>query len=117
LFSGCGKVPPSPAASTTTLAALVFALPTVGEAGGACGGVGIVDATLTGNPSNPRVAWLTSPTGRHDVVFPPGFKARFTPKMEVLNASGAVVARDGTTVSGGCVTGPGPNAALLILSQ
>jgi hypothetical protein len=50
-------------------------------------------------------------------VFPPGFTARFTPKVEVLNAIGDVVARDGTVVSGGCMVGPGPNALLLILSQ
>jgi hypothetical protein len=117
VLSACGTVPPSPAASTTTLAALIFPLPTVGAADGSCLGVAIVDATLTGKPSDPRVAWLTSPTGRHDVVFPPGFQARFTPKLEVLNAGGDVVARDGTTVSGGCITGPEPNAPLLILSQ
>jgi hypothetical protein len=48
---------------------------------------------------------------------PPGFTARFTPQLEVLNANGDVVAREGTGVTGGCMAGPGPNALLLILSQ
>jgi len=30
-------------------------------------------ATLTGDPSDPKVVWLATPSGRRDVLFPPRF--------------------------------------------
>jgi hypothetical protein len=115
ILAGCATPAPSPTPSPTR-AALVYALP-VGEAGGACAGVGLDKATLTGDPSDPKVVWLATPSGRRDVLFPPGFTARFTPRLEVLNGNGDVVAREGTVVTGGCVTGTGAQGPLLILSQ
>ena len=110
VVAGCAGSP------TASPSMAVYALPAVSDAGGACAGIGVEGATLTGDPTDPRVAWLASPYGRHDVVFPSGFRARFRPRLEVLNANGDVVAREGTAVTGGCLAGPGPNGLLLILS-
>ena len=88
-----------------------FALPTVDtRTFQACAGVG-TEAALAGDPDDPRVAWLVSGGKRVDVVFPYGFRARFVPGLEVLNASGVVVARGGDRIDGGCVTA----GSLLIL--
>jgi hypothetical protein len=73
----------------------------------ACAGVG-TEAVLAGDANDPRVAWLLESGARVDVVFPPGFSARFTPALEVLNASGAVVARAGDRIDGYCVTAGAP---------
>jgi hypothetical protein len=79
-------------------------LPTNGapERGG-CLGVGL-GAILRGDPNDGRFAWLDSNGGRIDVFFPLGFVGRFTPKLEVLDTSGRVVARDGDQIAGGCWT-------------
>jgi hypothetical protein len=74
-----------------------------------CAGVG-VEATLHGDPSDPRIAWLENRLGvpegttgrRMDVVWPAGFRARFTPKLEVLDDLGQVVLREGDLVGGAC---------------
>lgn len=114
LLVGCAApVTKSPVGSPTLE---TFALPTVNGASDACAGIGLVGATLTGDPHDPRVAWLKSPAngGRIDIVFPPGFSARFTPRLEILDAAGQVVARDGDPVEGGCDTGGGVGAPLLV---
>jgi hypothetical protein len=71
-------------------------------------GVGLDSTTIDGSPTDPRVAWLASP-GYPDrsVVFPTGFVARFTPKLEVLNANGVVVYRAGDRIAGACVEDDG----------
>lgn len=98
--SGCGALPrPLPAVESWT---------------GACRGVGL-EATLTGDASDPRVAWLIGSDGRRrDIIWPPGYAARFTPRLEVLDEKGIVVFQDGSPVSGGCVTGPDAQGPLLI---
>lgn len=93
----------------------MVALPTLAGWNGVCAGVGLVKAVLTGDPSDPRLAWLQTPTGRKDVVFPPGSSARFTPRLEVLDGNGKVVGREGDVIDGGCVTGPDAAGPLLIL--
>jgi hypothetical protein len=107
--AGCAS-PPSPTQSPGT-----FALPTVTELSDACAGIGL-GATLAGSPTDPRVAWITdSETGsRLNVVFPPGFTARFDPSLEVLNATDEVVAKSGDPVTGGCYLGDGQ---MLVLWQ
>jgi hypothetical protein len=109
VLAGCANAQPP------TLAPGAFALPTVTDLPDVCAGIGL-GATLAGSPADPRVAWITdSETGsRLDVLFPPGFTARFTPSLEVLNASGTEVAKAGDQVSGGCVMG---SNELLILWQ
>lgn len=107
---------PSPSVPVSPSAPPALALPTVGSFLGACAGIGLVDATLNGDPADPRIAWLDRRGySRKDIVFPPGFTARFAPSLEVLDAAGNVVARAGDRIDGGCVTGSGGNDPLLVL--
>lgn len=107
LIAGCAS-PRPPAASGE------FALPTLEPlalppgAVHVCAGVA-VDGVLHGDPSDPRVAWLTSSsTGRRiDVAWQPGYVARFDPTIEILAPGGTVVLRDGDPVTGGCVEAGG----------
>jgi hypothetical protein len=70
----------------------------------ACAGVGL-SAVLHGDAADPHVAWLVNDLGtRIDVMWPPGYRARFTPNLEVLDGSEVVVIRAGDPVTGGCVT-------------
>lgn len=85
---------------------LAPALHTVDVSGTACAGVGLLDATLHGSPSDPRVAWIhLQGFGDRQAVFPVGFTARFNPSLEVLDANGAVVFREGEKIDGACVSG------------
>ena len=90
-------------------------LPTVSSPEDACAGIGLFDSTLTGSPLDPRVAWLEFRGRRRDVVFPPGFHARFTPGLEILDQDGGIVARGGDSIDGACVTGDAADEPLLIL--
>jgi hypothetical protein len=79
-------------------------LPTLSQENPPCAGVG-TEATLTGTPTDPRLAWMVDPQGgRHEIVWPRGFTARFDPDLAVLDASGKVVYRAGDKIDGGCVT-------------
>lgn len=102
VLAACNSAP----SAAPTNAAGNLLLPTIGMPQ-ACAGVG-TEAILAGDPSDPRVAWLVSSGTRVDVVFPPGFTARFGPTLEVLNASGAVVAHAGDRIDGYCVTAGPP---------
>ena len=100
VLAGCA---PSPAPTSTA----AFTLPTVPSADGACAGIGLMDTTLAGSPTDPRLAWLVQPGGKRlDVVWPPGFTARFVPALEILDAAGDVLLRAGDTVAGGCTGDP-----------
>lgn len=72
----------------------------------ACAGTGwpAGGGVLTGSPSDPRLAWMVYGT-RHELVWPVGYSARFTPKLEVLDARGRVVGHDGDRAIGGCEMG------------
>jgi hypothetical protein len=92
-------------------------LPTLATYSGGCRGVGL-DATLAGSSTDPRVTWLVgSEGGRGEIIWPPGFTARFDPDLAVLDASGKVVYRAGDKIDGGCVVGPNPGGLLLIRSK
>jgi hypothetical protein len=91
-----------------------FKLPTVAAVG--CRGIGL-SGTLTGDPKDPRVAWLVYDGQRRDVVFPSGYTARFDPQLEILDGSGQIVGRAGDQVTGGCVTGPDANGPPLIVPR
>lgn len=83
----------------------------------ACIGVGLVDATLSGDPADSPIAWLDlEGGGRREIVFPPGYTVRFTPTLEVVDDGGQVVARAGDRIDGGCLTGS-IDDPLLILSR
>jgi hypothetical protein len=67
-----------------------------------CAGVGL-DAQLHGDPTDARVAWLINRCGPPlQIVWPFGFSARFTPNLEILDADGNVVIREGGAVTGTC---------------
>jgi hypothetical protein len=79
-------------------------LPTLGGYDGACRGVGL-ETTLAGRASDQRVAWLETTGGRRvEAAWPPGFTARFSPGLVILDETGAIVLRAGDAVPGGCVT-------------
>ena len=79
-----------------------------------CRGVGL-DATIRGDPADPRIVWLVTDRGREiDVVWPPGWAARFTPSLEVLDPAGNVRYHEGDAVTGGCVVGPANDPGSLI---
>lgn len=76
---------------------------------GACGGVGL-DTVVRGGPIDPRVVWLENRTHapgqefspRLEAVWPAGYRARFTPALEVVDGGGDIVLRDGDPVTGAC---------------
>jgi len=74
-----------------------------------------LDATLRGDPDDPDVAWLAYPGGRVEVVWPPGYRARFAPRLEILDPRGRVVLREGQRISQACAT-VDPDQVLLIPS-
>lgn len=68
-----------------------------------------MDATLHGAAADPRVAWLMNrlPGGgekRVEVAWPPGYRARFAPELEILDSNGRVKLREGDHVDGNCGT-------------
>jgi hypothetical protein len=79
-----------------------------------CAGVGL-EAVLRGSRDDPRVAWLENEMvlpsnvvlgpSTFNVVWPAGYRARFAPKLEILDASGIVVLQDGSNVGGACFAG------------
>jgi hypothetical protein len=73
-----------------------------------CGGVGFVGKFIVhGSPTDQRLTWMTRPDGgREELVWPHGYTARFTPGLEVLDAHGRVVAREGSLATGGCTMPP-----------
>jgi hypothetical protein len=97
-------------AATFTAGCLpAIALPTLGNDGSNCRGVGL-NAILAGDPRDPRVAWLAMGDGRRqEIVWPVGFRAQFTPELEILDARGRVVLRAGDPVDSGCVIGGAPD--------
>ncbi len=72
-----------------------------------CAGGGHVQTgwTLRGSADDPRLAWMVEPDGRRaELAFAPGWTARFTPLLEVLDPAGAIVARDGAEIAAHCST-------------
>ena len=87
-------------------------LPTVASADGWCREIGY-DGVLRGNPADPRIAWGEKETPvnhlvmRKELVWPPGYTARFTPQLEILDASHQVRFVAGDVIEGGCTSGNG----------
>jgi hypothetical protein len=71
----------------------------------ACAGVGWVGGGhyLTGSASDLRLVWMVSGK-RFELEWPVGYSARFTPQLELLDAEGVVVGREGSELIGGCET-------------
>lgn len=116
LLAACASppAPPSPTAAPTPSGPTLYALPTAAwlvlgpnQSPMACAGVGL-DAIARGSVGDPRHVWLANQMAggsRIDLVWPRGYAARFTPDLEVIDAQGRVVLREGQHVDGGCVTG------------
>ena len=108
----------APSPSSVPLAAGEIALrtepPVSSGAVEACAGVAI-GAVLHGATADPRAAWLIDDFSgtRIDVEWPPGYRARFTPNLEVLDASEVVVLKAGDPVTGACVVNAAPATLLL----
>ena len=84
----------------------------------ACGMSGFDDSVLHGSPSAADPVWLEAvarPGVKIAVRWPAGFRARFAPKLELLDPGGTVVARDGDvlTLIG---TGPGSDGRIEIMA-
>jgi hypothetical protein len=98
VLAGCAQQSPPPGPTLMTIA---------GQPPGvdaACAGVGL-SAVLRGSPTDPSLAWIeTFPGGggRREVAWPAGFSARFAPGLEILDATGRVVLRDGDFIEGAC---------------
>jgi hypothetical protein len=103
-ISAC-SAPAQTSVAPSSLIALPTLPPAIGLPSGAqrgCRGVGI-DAVLRGNATDPWVAWLvTSGGARLNPYWPSGYRARFTPNLEILDATGGVVLRSGAHLSGAC---------------
>ena len=71
-----------------------------------CAGVGL-DAILHGDPADPAITWLEDRVSgaRSEVTWPVGFRARFEPKLVIVDLTGQVVHREGDAIDGGCVDG------------
>jgi hypothetical protein len=117
-IGGCGQSRPSSSAPAgVSLAPGEVAAPTyqtiVDGATVACAGVGFeLDVRVHGSPSDPSVAWVVFPDGhRENLLWPPGYVARFRPSLEIVDPTGHVVARENERATGGC---PMPPDGLLI---
>jgi hypothetical protein len=79
--------------------------PPPSETLGPCAGVGL-DAILHGDPADPALTWVVDRAEgiRIDAIWPAGFSARFEPALQVFDAAGQIVNREGDLIEGGCVT-------------
>ena len=73
--------------------------------------MGLGDTVLRGDASDPRVAWIEQHVALPEaspqditvaVIFPAGYRAAFTPKLEILDENDKVVLRDGDPIQGTC---------------
>lgn len=96
----------SPSASTE---ASIVPLPAIAspptDSPFACAGIGL-DAVLRGSPADERITWLENRSSgdRIEAVWPPGYSARFSPELEVFDATGRLVYTEGASITGACTT-------------
>jgi hypothetical protein len=112
---GCASpVPPSPTpvpSGFIDLPTLSGIAPAPSGLEFACAGVGFSDSVLRGSPVATDAVWLEPlehPSTTLRVRWPAGFRARFSPELELLDSSGAIVAREADVLNaiGGS---PGPD--------
>ncbi len=112
IAAGCGYASTPPVGTPLPTPPVGSPLPTAAfqpppsETLGPCAGVGL-DAILHGDPADPALTWVNDRAagGRIDAIWPGGFSARFDPALQVLDAAGQIVHREGDVIDGGCVTG------------
>lgn len=62
---------------------------------------------LRGSATGPWIAWAEGMAGPEmQLAWPAGYRARFTPLLEVLAPDGTIVAREGTPITTACELGP-----------
>jgi hypothetical protein len=63
-----------------------------------------LDSALHGDQHDPLIAWIVDRVShaRRDVVWPPGYGARFTPGLEIVDPTGAIVLREGEAITKAC---------------
>jgi hypothetical protein len=106
--AGCATSPaPTPSSTPTPLRSgfvplvtLSGRLPTgVSASNFVCAGYGLADAFVRGDLNALEKVWLVpigaGAGGPRQVTWPAGFRARFAPRLELIDASGLVVAREG----------------------
>jgi len=111
LTSACGAERPAPS---------TVELPGPTSEPTECAGIGGGLMILRGDPNDAHVTWETDLDGsrRQDVVWPPGYRARFAPALEVYDPTGRLIARDGDRVpGGGCAVGPREDRSKVVLVQ
>ncbi len=60
----------------------------------------VLPFTVAGDPSKSPPVWGIDRAGHSfPVIWPPGFRARFTPRLEVLAPDGTVIAHGGDVIS------------------
>jgi hypothetical protein len=64
---------------------------------------------VRGSPDHLALTWIVFADDGHrePVLWPEGYRARFTPSLEVLNPFGRVVVREGQSSTGRCRMPPG----------
>lgn len=106
-FAGCTA---RPVATPVALGGGVWQLPAanwVRDDGSrlACAGTGWIGAIIEGSPDDPFVVWIERAGSRIRLAWPwGGYRARFTPALEILDPNGVVILREGDAVRGGCLT-------------
>lgn len=70
------------------------------------------EGVLRGDPEAERIAWLELPNDRWEVVWPSGYRARFAPRLQILDQGGRVVIEEGGRVTSACAVGD-PDTVLL----
>lgn len=78
-----------------------------------------MDAILNGSASDPRVAWgVDRLSGRRiELVWPPGYQAKFDPQLAIADADGVIVAREGDILTGGCNDVDDPSAPMWVSAR
>jgi len=113
MLAGCAAAG-NPTPPFATLAPGEVALPEylaeVGGAPQACAGVAFVGypVVVHGSRDDPALTWIVFGNDGHreNLLWPPGYRARFTPTLVVVDPRGHVVAREGEYATGGCPMPP-----------